>query len=93
MTNSTILRSRLTLATATLVLGALSTACGERADDPKTLHAVDGDTGAAAPATRRNMSATPGVPDSTPGVAQPTGTGLPAGDTLSAKQVGKTKKP
>jgi hypothetical protein len=89
MTNSTI--SRL-LATA-LTLGALGTACGERADDPKTLHRVDGDTGAAAPATRRDMSATPGVPDSTTGVSQPTGTPLPAGDTLGAKTKGKAKKP
>jgi hypothetical protein len=78
---------------AALVLAALTSACGERADDPKTQHAVDGDTGAAAPATQRDMSATPGVPDSTTGVAQPTGTGLPAGDTLAAKMKGKVKNP
>jgi hypothetical protein len=88
MTNST--NSRLLV--AALALGALA-ACGEKADDPKSLHRVDGDTGAAAPATVRNMSATPGVPDSTTGVAQPTGGGMPAGDTLAAKAKGKIKQP
>jgi hypothetical protein len=91
MTNST--RFRLLAATAAFSLAALGTACGEKADDPKTQHAVDGDTGAAAPATVRNMSATPGVPDSTTGVSQPTGTSMPAGDTLGAKAKGTTKKP
>ena len=46
---------------AMLVLTALSVgACGE-----KSKHAADGDTGAAAPATQRDMSATPAAPDPT----------------------------
>jgi len=55
-------------------------ACGD-----KSKHATDGDTGAAAPATVRDMSATPNAPDSTAGVSNPTGQPSVAGDTLSAR--------
>ena len=77
------------LAIGALVAGTLATACGKKSDDANMQHRADGDTGAAAPATQRDMSATPGVPDSTAGVSSPTGTGAPAGDTLGAK--GKKK--
>ena len=77
------------LAIGALITGALVTGCGKKSDDANMQHRADGDTGAAAPATQRDMSATPGVPDSTTGVSSPTGTAAPAGDTLGAK--GKKK--
>jgi hypothetical protein len=55
-------------------------ACGD-----KSKHATDGDTGAAAPATVRDMSATPNAGDSTAGVSNPTGRPSSAGDTLGAR--------
>jgi hypothetical protein len=61
-------------------------ACGD-----KSKHATDGDTGAAAPATVRDMSATPNVPDSTTGVANPTGQPSSAGDTLGARMRDSSK--
>jgi hypothetical protein len=64
---------------ATLLLAGLG-ACGD-----KSKHASDGDTGAAAPATVRDMSATPNVGDSTKGVSNPTGQPGMAGDTLGAR--------
>lgn len=51
----------------------------------KSKHATDGDTGAAAPATVRDMSATPNRGDSTTGVSNPTGQPSAAGDTLGAR--------
>jgi hypothetical protein len=62
-----------------LLLAGLG-ACGDRSK-----HATDGDTGAAAPATVRDMSATPNVGDSTSGVANPTGRPGMAGDTVGAR--------
>jgi hypothetical protein len=62
-----------------LVLAAVG-ACGD-----KSKHASDGDTGAAAPATVRDMSATPNAPDSSAGVSNPTGQPNVAGDTTSAR--------
>jgi hypothetical protein len=62
-----------------LVLAAVG-ACGD-----KSKHATDGDTGAAAPATVRDMSATPNARDSTAGVSNPTGQPSVAGDTTSAR--------
>jgi hypothetical protein len=70
-----------------LVLVAGVIGCG-----PKSDH-VPGDTGAAAPATTRNMSATPGVPDSTAGVSNPTGRPSNPGDTLGARGRDTTKGP
>jgi hypothetical protein len=55
-------------------------ACGD-----KSKHATDGDTGAAAPATVRDMSATPNAPDSTSGLSNPTGQPSSAGDTMGAR--------
>jgi hypothetical protein len=51
------------------------------------------DTGAAAPATVRDMSATPGVPDSTAGVSNATGKPSTPGDTLGARGRDSTKGP
>jgi len=56
-------------------------ACGDRSK-----HATDGDTGAAAPATTRDMSATPSIGDSTTGVSNPTGQPSAAGDTMGARR-------
>ena len=59
----------------------------------KSKHATDGDTGAAAPATVRDMSATPNAPDSTAGVSNPTGQPNVAGDTTSARVRDSSKGP
>jgi hypothetical protein len=72
------MRNRFVLLTPLLLAGL--GACGE-----KSQHATDGDTGAAAPATVRDMSATPQLGDSTAGVANPTGQPSVAGDTLGAR--------
>ena len=72
------MRTRLALLTPLLLAGL--GACGD-----KSQHATDGDTGAAAPATVRDMSATPNVGDSTTGVANPTGQPSIAGDTMGAR--------
>ena len=76
---------RAAILTIVLVAGA---GCGQKSE-----HASDGDTGAAAPATTRNMSATPGVPDSTAGVSNPTGQPSNPGDTLGARGRDSTKEP
>ncbi len=70
-----------------LVLAAVG-ACGD-----KSKHATDGDTGAAAPATVRDMSATPNAPDSTAGVSNPTGQPNVAGDTMGARARDSSKGP
>jgi hypothetical protein len=70
---------RYTTILATIVL-AVAGACGDGSK-----HATAGDTGAAAPATVRDMSATPNAPDSTAGVANPSGQPNQAGDTTSAR--------
>jgi hypothetical protein len=63
------MRTRRTLAATTLLLSNLSiTACRDR-----STRASQGDTGVAAPATVRDMSATPAVPDSTANAATTTG--------------------
>ena len=71
----------------TIVLAAAA-ACGDGSK-----HATDGDTGAAAPATVRDMSATPNAPDSTTGVANPTGRPAIAGDTMGARARDSSKGP
>ena len=70
---------RVATLTTTILLAAVG-ACGDGSK-----HATDGDTGAAAPATVRDMSATPNVGDSTAGVSNPTGQPNVAGDTTSAR--------
>ena len=62
-------------------------ACGDGSK-----HATDGDTGAAAPATVRDMSATPNAGDSTAGVANPSGQPAMAGDTMGARMRDSTKQ-
>jgi hypothetical protein len=79
------------IAVALLVLAALSvTACGETSK-----HAADGDTGAAAPATQRDMSATPAVPDPATTSAATTSQPMTRGDTItrSTKAGGDPSKP
>lgn len=71
----------------TIVLAAAG-ACGDGSK-----HATDGDTGAAAPATVRDMSATPNAGDSTSGVANPTGQPGMAGDTMGARMRDSSKGP
>lgn len=73
----------ITLARTALALSALTLAACSGSDR----HAVDGDTGAAAPATTIDMSATPKAPDSTAGVAPSTGSAAPAGTTDTTKKV------
>jgi hypothetical protein len=76
MTRSSTLR----IALLPMIGLAMVGACGD-----KSKHATDGDTGAAAPATVRDMSATPNAPDSTAGVSNPTGQPMNPGDTLGAR--------
>ena len=80
-------RMRGSMILATLVL-AVAGACGDGSK-----HATDGDTGAAAPATVRDMSATPNVGDSTTGVSNPTGQPAMAGDTMGARARDSSKGP
>ena len=88
MTRSNEVRGRRARCAATLatLLLAVAGACGDGSK-----HATDGDTGAAAPATVRDMSATPNAGDSTTGVANPTGQPSSAGDTLGARARDSTK--
>ncbi|MFL5619413.1 MAG: hypothetical protein ACJ79A_13580 [Gemmatimonadaceae bacterium] len=83
---STVRARRATLIPMILLAGA--GACGGGSK-----HASDGDTGAAAPATVRDMSATPNVPDSTAGVSNPTGQPNVARDTTSARMRDSSKAP
>ena len=80
------------LAHGAVILSAVCVAgvigCGSKSD-----RAANGDTGAAAPATVRDMSATPGVPDSTAGVSNATGQPSTPGDTLGARGRDSTKGP
>ena len=76
MNHITALRAALPFTFAIAVAGACT---------DKSKHATDGDTGAAAPATVRDMSATPNAGDSTAGVSNATGQPSSAGDTLSAR--------
>ena len=61
--------------------------CGDRSTQGTA------DTGAAAPATVRDMSATPGAPDSTAGVSNATGQPSTPGDTMGARGRDSTKGP
>lgn len=75
------------VATAALALGTLLAGCGDR-----STHASDGDTGAAAPATKVDMSRTPRPGDSTPTVANPTGRrDAASGDTTGSRVLDSTK--
>ena len=62
-------------------------ACGDGSK-----HGTDGDTGAAAPATVRDMSATPNAGDSTAGVANATGQPSMAGDTMGGRMRDSTRR-
>jgi hypothetical protein len=89
MTDSTYrprLSNRFALAAAIAMI-SLAAACGGGE------HKTDGDTGAAAPATVRDMSATPQAGDSTAGVANPTGQPNVAGDTMQARATDPTRSP
>jgi hypothetical protein len=86
MTRTNVLRAR-HAALLPVILFAVA-ACGD-----KSQHASDGDTGAAAPATVRDMSATPNARDSTAGVSNPTGQPSSAGDTLGARARDSSKGP
>jgi hypothetical protein len=79
MTRTNAYRAR-RAAVLPMILLAGAAACGD-----KSKHATDGDTGAAAPATVRDMSATPNARDSTAGVSNPTGQPNVAGDTMGAR--------
>ena len=90
MTRSTTLRGRRRVRCAamlTTILFAAASACGDTGK-----HATDGDTGAAAPATVRDMSATPNAGDSTTGVANPTGQPASAGDTMGGRMRDSTRR-
>jgi hypothetical protein len=65
-----------------MMLGLTVAGCG----DSNKQHAVDGDTGAAAPATTRDMSATPTGPDSTAAVSTSTGGGAMSGTTDTTRK-------
>lgn len=80
------LRSRRVLALLALSFGVLASACGDGSK-----HATDGDTGAAAPATVRDMSTTPNVGDSTTGVSAPTGAPQVSGDTMGSRARGDSQ--
>ena len=86
MTRTNVFRAR-HAALLPVILFAVA-ACGD-----KSQHASDGDTGAAAPATVRDMSATPNARDSTAGVSNPTGQPSSAGDTLGARARDSSKGP
>ena len=87
MTHTNAHRAR-RVALIPMVLLALPVACGD-----SSKHASDGDTGAAAPATVRDMSTTPRAPDSTTGVSNPTGQPGAAGDTMGARARDSSKGP
>jgi hypothetical protein len=66
---------------ALLSATALVGGCGDR-----SRHASDGDTGAAAPATKLDLTRTPRAGDSTPAMSNPAGTPNAASvDTASAR--------
>jgi len=71
-----VARGAAILSTVVLV-GAIG--CGDKGKQAAA------DSNAAAPATVRDMSATPNAPDSTAGVANPTGQPSSAGDTMGAR--------
>lgn len=85
---TTLENARLLAGSAVLALTMLA-GCG----DGTKKHAVDGDTGAAAPATVRDMSATPKVGDSTAGLTPPTGSAAPAGTTDTTKKMPSPSAP
>jgi hypothetical protein len=79
-----------------LVLAPLAGCSGRdsSANDKMSQHKVNGDTGAAAPATVIDMSATPRAGDSTPAVANPTGRGDAASsDTMGSRAKDRTPGP
>jgi hypothetical protein len=71
---------------AALIALAAAGACTTKGG--RTTYANDGDTGAAAPATKIDMSATPNAGDSTssPALPQATGRAGSAGDTIRGRE-------
>lgn len=65
---------------AALAAATLLAACGAN-EDARTQHAIDGDTGAAAPATQQTLSPNPAMGDSTQGLQDRTGQPQAAGDS------------
>jgi hypothetical protein len=95
MISSTSWRARGLAGASALLLGlALLGGCKSRdssANNNMSQHRVDGDTGAAAPATVIDMSATPRPGDSTPAVANPTGRADAASsDTMGTRAKDRT---
>jgi hypothetical protein len=86
MTNTNVFRARRAALIPVILFAVV--ACTD-----KSKHATDGDTGAAAPATVRDMSATPNARDSTAGVSNATGQPSSAGDTLGARARDSSKGP
>jgi hypothetical protein len=78
-------RARCTAIVTTSLLSAAA-ACGDGSK-----HARAGDTGAAAPATVRDLSAPPNAPYSTAGVSNPPGRPAMAGDTTGARMRDSTR--
>ena len=67
-----------------VALGSTLVALGACTEGGRSDYVKDGDTGAAAPATRPTLD-NPSAPDSTAGVSQRTGQRGVAGDTLGSK--------
>jgi hypothetical protein len=85
-TLSSACRARALSAAVVLAAGSLA-GCGDR-----STHASDGDTGAAAPATKIDLTRTPRPGDSTPAVAKPAGgTGVASGDTGATRAKDSTR--
>ena len=70
-----------------MILLAVVASCGKGSE-----HAA-GDTGTVTSKGERDLSATPNVPDSTTGVANPTGQPAAAGDTMGARARDSSKGP
>ncbi|HEY2066208.1 MAG TPA: hypothetical protein VGG84_09645 [Gemmatimonadaceae bacterium] len=96
ITLSSARRARLLSTAVVLAAGSLA-GCGDR-----STHASDGDTGAAAPATKIDLTRTPRPGDSTPAVAKPAGgadaasgdtAGTRAKDSARARSAGKPTRP
>ena len=73
-----------TTASALTLLAAGLLACSPSGGASGTGYAGDGDSGAAAPATRQELSPNPAMGDSTVGMSRGTGEGNMAGDTSGA---------
>ena len=68
----------------TILAAGLLACSGPKGSASGTGYAQDGDTGAAAPATKQELSPNPSMGDSTVGMSRGTGEGNMAGDTSGA---------